>query len=114
MKRGEVWQVNLDPTIGAEIKKVRLCVIVNRDALAKLPLRTIVPLTVWKSKFEPAPWLVPVEATEENGLNKKSSADTFQVRSISQRRLVKKLGEVSAEVVALIEAGLSISLALDS
>jgi mRNA interferase MazF len=114
VKRGEVWQVNLDPTLGAEIKKVRPCVIVNRDALAKLPLRIIVPLTEWNPKFEAAPWLVPVEATEENGLTKKSSADTFQVRSISQRRLVKKLGEVSAEVVALIEAGVSISLALDS
>lgn len=46
MKRGEVWQVNLDPTIGAEIKKNRPCVIVNRDALARLPLKIVVPLTV--------------------------------------------------------------------
>lgn len=114
MKRGEVWQVNLDPTIGAEIKKVRPCVIVNRDALAKLPLRIIVPLTEWNPKFEAAPWHVPIEATKENGLTKKSSADTLQVRSISEKRLVKRLGEVSTEVVMLIEAGLSISLALDS
>ncbi len=34
MKRGEVWQANLDPTVGAEIKKNRPCVIVNRDTLA--------------------------------------------------------------------------------
>lgn len=114
MKRGEVWQVNLDPTIGAEIKKVRPCVIVNRDALAKLPLRIIVPLTEWNPKFEEAPWHVPVEATKQNGLTKKSSADTFQVRSISERRLFKKLGEVSAQVLKSIETGLSISLALDS
>lgn len=114
MKRGEVWHVNLDPTIGAEIKKVRPCVIVNRDTLAKLPLKTIVPLTGWNPKFEDAPWHVPIESTNENGLSKKSSADTFQVRSISEKRLVKKLGAVSPEVLEHIEAGLMISLALDS
>jgi mRNA interferase MazF len=114
VKRGELWQVNLDPPIGAEIKKVRPCVIVNRDALAKLPLRIIVPLTEWNPKFEAAPWHVAIEATKENGLSKKSSADTFQVRSISERRLVRRLGVVSPEILELIEAGLSISLALDS
>lgn len=114
MKRGEVWQVNLDPTIGAEIKKSRPCVIVNRDALAKLPLRIIVPLTEWNPKFEAAPWHVQVDATNENGLSKKSSADTFQVRSMSERRLVRKLGVVAPEILELIGAGLSISLALDS
>lgn len=114
MKRGEVWHVNLDPTIGAEIKKVRPCVIVNRDTLAKLPLKIIVPLTRWNPKFEDAPWHVPIESTNENGLTKKSSADTFQVRSISEKRLVKKLGAVSPEVLEQIEAGLLICLALDS
>lgn len=112
--RGEVWQVNLDPTIGAEIKKSRPCVIVNRDPLAKLPLRIIVPLTEWNPKFEAAPWHVRVEASDENGLSKRSSADTFKVRSISERRLVKKLGVVSPEILEMIGAGLSISLALDS
>jgi mRNA interferase MazF len=114
VKRGEVWQVNLDPTIGAEIKKTRPCVIVNRDALAKLPLRIIVPLTEWNPKFEAAPWHVPVEVTRENGLSKKSSADTFQVRSISESRLVRKLGVVSPHILEKVEEGLAISLALDS
>lgn len=113
MKRGEIWQVNLDPTIGAEIKKVRPCIIVNRDSLAKLPLRIIVPVTAWNPRFEMAPWHVPIDATAKNGLNKKSSADTFQVRSISNKRLVKRLGAVSHEVLSKINKGLSVSLALD-
>ncbi len=45
MKRGEVWQVNLDPTVGAEIKKKRPCVIVNKNTLGKLPLKIMVPIT---------------------------------------------------------------------
>ena len=39
MKRGEVWQINLDPTVGSEIRKTRPAVIVNDDAVGVLPLR---------------------------------------------------------------------------
>jgi mRNA interferase MazF len=113
MRRGEVWEENLDPAIGAEIKKIRPCVIVNRDALARLPLKIIVPLTEWNEGFARAPWHVLVEATPQNGLSKKSSADTYQVRSISEARLIKRLGEMSNQVMEEINKGLSISLALD-
>ena len=37
MKQGEVWLINLDPTVGSEIKKTRPAVIVSDDALGKLP-----------------------------------------------------------------------------
>ena len=113
MRRGEVWQVNLDPTIGAEITKSRPCVIVNRDALAKLPLKIIVPLIEWNESFERAAWHVPVEVTSENGLSKKSSADTFQARSISEKRLVRTLGVLSDAVMAEIGEGLALSLSID-
>jgi mRNA interferase MazF len=114
VNRGEVWEVNLDPTKGAEIKKIRPCVIVSRDALARLPLRIIVPLTEWDPRFETAPWHIPVDAALENGLSKKSSADTFQVRSISQERLIRQLGVLSPSVMRKIGEGLALSLALES
>jgi mRNA interferase MazF len=44
MRRGEIWLVNLDPTIGAEIKKTRPTVIVNHDAVGILQLKVIVPI----------------------------------------------------------------------
>jgi mRNA interferase MazF len=113
MRRGEVWEVNLDPTIGAEMKKVRPCVIVNRDALARLPFKIIVPLTEWKEGFARAPWLVFVEANAQNGLSSDSSADTYQVRSVSEARFVARLGEISDQVMEEINKGLIISLALD-
>jgi mRNA interferase MazF len=114
VNRGEVWEVNLDPAIGAEIKKTRPCVIVNRDALARLPLKIVVPLTEWDPRFESAPWHVLVDADAMNGLTKKSSADTFQVRSISQDRLVRRLGVLSAPIMQKIGEALALSLALDS
>ena len=113
MRRGEVWEVNLDPTVGAEIKKVCPCVIVNRDALARLPLKIIVPLTEWKEGFTRAPWHVLVEATAQNGLSKRSSADTYQVRSVSEAQLVARLGQIPDQVMEEINKGLLISLALD-
>ena len=113
MRRAEVWEVNLDSTIGAEIKKIRPCVIVSRDALARLPLKIIVPLIEWNEGFAQAPWHVLVDATSQNGLSKKSSADTYQVRSISNVRLIKRLGEISDQVMEEIDTGLVLSLALD-
>jgi mRNA interferase MazF len=41
MKQGEVWAVNLNPTVGSKIKKTKPAIIVNDDALGKLPLRII-------------------------------------------------------------------------
>jgi len=112
MNRGEVWEVNLDPTVGAEIKKIRPCVIVGRDALARLPLKIVVPLTDWDPRFETAPWHVPIEVTPQNGLSKKSSADTYQVRSISEARLIRRLGHLPPPVMDKIGDGLALSLDL--
>ncbi|MSR83413.1 MAG: hypothetical protein EXS58_10900 [Candidatus Latescibacteria bacterium] len=43
MLRGEIWLLNLDPTLGAEIKKTRPGIIVNDNAVGVLPLKVIVP-----------------------------------------------------------------------
>jgi mRNA interferase MazF len=113
MKRGEVWLVNLDPTMGAEIKKSRPCVIVNQDALARLPLKIIVPLTSWDPQFGSAPWHVRVRPSQKNGLAYESSADAFQVRSVSEKRLAQRLGELEPELMEKINKALSLSLGLN-
>jgi mRNA interferase MazF len=106
MKRGEIWLVNLDPTVGAEIKKTRPAVIVSNDLLGKLPLKIIVPITGWNDDFKDADWHVRLSA------DKDSSADTFQVRSVAERRLVRKLGELDGEKMEKIADGLQIVLGL--
>lgn len=45
MKQGDIWLINLDPTVGAEIKKTKPAIIVNDNAIGRLPLKIIVPLT---------------------------------------------------------------------
>jgi mRNA interferase MazF len=97
MVRCEIWLINLDPTIGAEIKKTRPVVIVNSDAIGILPLRVVVPLTDWKSHYQQAAWMVKIAPGGINGLMKESAADTFQIRSVSTARFIHKIGEVTRD-----------------
>lgn len=113
MKQGEIWLINLDPTIGAEIKKKRPAVIVSNNALGRLPLKVIVPITDWKSRYEIAPWMVRVIADSDNNLTKDSTADCFQVRSVSHERFVKKMGVISGSIMDDIKNGLAIVLSIE-
>ena len=107
MKQGEIWLIDLEPTVGAEMKKTRPAVIVNDDALGKLPLKIIVPLTDWKEYYKVAPWMIPITPSAQNGLTKKSSMDCFQIRSVSQTRLLNKIGDITFAEILLIQEGIA-------
>ena len=107
MRRSEVWLINLDPTIGAEIKKTRPAVIVSSDEVGKLPLKVIAPITDWKPNYEQVPWMVPVQPNAQNGLSKPSAVDTFQVRSVSDQRFVRCLGKLNASLMHSIATALA-------
>ncbi|MFO7933665.1 MAG: type II toxin-antitoxin system PemK/MazF family toxin [Promethearchaeia archaeon] len=113
MKQGDIWLINLDPTIGAEIKKTRPAIIVNDDTLGKLPLKIIVPVTDWKDRYDLAPWMIKLEPDSQNGLRKDSSADCFQIRSLSEQRFVRKLGRISKTEFEEIKIGLSKVLSIE-
>ncbi len=110
MLRGEIWRINLSPTIGAEIRKTRPVIIVNADEIGILPLKVIVPLTDWKERYGEAVWMTKIEPNAENYLSKTSAADAFQVRSVSKERFVEKLGKVSEDQLAEISEALAIVL----
>jgi mRNA interferase MazF len=95
MKQNEIWLINLDPTLGAEIKKTRPAIIINDNALGKLPLKII------------APWMVKIISLQQTGLNKISSADCFQIRSVSEQRFIKKIGLIDNETQEKIKIALS-------
>jgi len=122
IKKGEIWKVRLDPTEGAEIQKDRPCAVVSNDAIIAvvndddigvLPLKIVVPISEWKERYSVAPWHVPLAATGKNGLTMKSTADTFQVRSISEERFIQKIGSLSPEDLEKIKKGLSICLCIE-
>jgi mRNA interferase MazF len=90
--RGEIWLVNLDPTVGSEIKKSRPCVVVSPEELND-HLRTVIvaPMT---SKGFAAPFRVPLTHAGTKGL-----VLLDQIRTVDRTRLVKKMGAVSAKTL---------------
>ena len=110
MRRGQIWLYNADPTVGDEISKIRPCVIVSNDDLGILRLKVVVPITGWNEVFVQIPWMIQIEPTQENNLSKSSAVDTFQVRSVSQQRLIKQVGTVSDEIIKEITNALAMVL----
>lgn len=113
MRRGEIWLYNSDPTVGDEIGKTRPAVIVNNDDIGTLRLKIIVPITGWSDAFLGVVWMVRIEPNTENSLSKLSAADTFQVRSISQQRLIRQLGTLSEETMQAITRALAVVLSIN-
>jgi mRNA interferase MazF len=93
VKRGEIWLVNLDPTVGSEIKKVRPCVVVSPSELND-HLRTLIvaPMT---SKGFAAPFRVPLTHAGKKGL-----ILLDQIRTVDKARLTKRLGAISAKTLS--------------
>lgn len=106
-RRGDIWLVNLDPTIGAEIRKTRPAVVISSDAVGNLPLKLIVPITDWKDYFAGNLWHVRIDPDARNGLSKASAADALQVRAVDHRRLVKRLGRLNAQEVEDVAAAVA-------
>jgi len=112
MRQGEIWDVNLTPTVGVEIRKKRPAVIINDDVVGVLPLRVIVPITEWKDKYYGAVWMVKIEPNNDNNLKKPSAADCFQIRSVSTKRLLRKVGAVPA--ITLNEIKIAVKAVIDA
>lgn len=98
-KRGEIWLVDFDPAVGAEIRKARPAVVMSVDSIGRLPLRIVVPITDWKPAYAAYPWFLEVPVSAHNKLHKNSGADAFQVKSVSEDRFVSYLGELTAAQV---------------
>jgi mRNA interferase MazF len=103
-----VWDVEFRPGVGAEIQKTRPAVVVNVPEVGRLPLCIVVPVTEWKPAFAQFSWFVFLPATPENGLMKESGADAFQVKSVSEHRMVCRRGQVTAAQVEQIAAAIAL------
>lgn len=93
MKKFELYSVNLDPTVGAEMQKTRPCLVVSPDEMNRY-VRTviIVPLT---STFRALPTRVQIKATPQSGLKNDSYAAIDQLKTVDKSRLSNLIGEIS-------------------
>ncbi len=112
LKRGEIWFVSLDSTIGSEINKSRPAVIIQNDFGNKNSSTTIIaPITSKLDKVYPFEVLL----TNNNcfGLENNSKVLLDQIRVVDKKRLIKKLGAVNQEGMIKINEAIKISLSLD-
>ena len=111
LKRGEVWVVNFDPTIGSEIKKTRPAVILQNNIGNRFSSVTIVAAI--SSRFDGT--LYPTEVSVESpegGLREPSVVLLNQIRTVDTQRLVKKIGVLKSGTMLKINQALQISLGL--
>ena len=106
-QRGEVWLVNFDPTVGTEIRKTRPAVVVSSDAVGRLPIKLVAPVTDWKEYFAPNIWHVRIDPDVTNGLAKVSAVDTLQLRGMDRQRFIRKLGQISPATMEEIVLGIA-------
>ncbi len=105
IRRGEIWSVNFNPSVGTEIQKVRPAIVVQVDGLSKLDRTIVVPIMDWK------PYLQP---TEQNGLRKASSADALQVKSVDNSRFQNYIGRLHATDMDEIAAAIAFCVGYQS
>lgn len=105
MKKNEIYGVDLDPTIGAEMNKLRPCVIISPDEMNKY-LKTVIvaPLT---STNRALPTRVLIKATATSGLKNDSYAALDQIKTIDKSRLLNHIGEISEEEKRLVAEALT-------
>ena len=110
-KRGEVYLTNLDPTLGAEIRKTRPALILQNDIANRYSPITIVAAITSQPRDPLRPTNILVKAPE-GGLSSDSVVLLNQVRSIEKQRLSKRLGILKPETMQKVDRAIQISFGL--
>ncbi|MBU0703383.1 MAG: type II toxin-antitoxin system PemK/MazF family toxin [Chloroflexi bacterium] len=106
MKRGEVWWINFDPSVGGEIKKKRPAVIISNDAANKHLNRVqVIPLTFKTGRFYPSEALVTFRG-------KQSKAMADQLTTVSKLRLINLGGRLTDAEMRQVERAAKVQLDL--
>jgi len=106
MKRGEVWWVNFDPSVGGEVRKKRLAVIISNDAANKYLNRVqVVPLTTKVGRVYPSEALVML-----NDRQNKAMAD--QLTTVSKLRLISRAGGLTNGDMRKVEHAVKVQIGL--
>ncbi|NJK51780.1 MAG: type II toxin-antitoxin system PemK/MazF family toxin [Acaryochloridaceae cyanobacterium CSU_3_4] len=110
-QRGEIRWVQLDPTIGAEARKTRSCLIVQNDTMNQYgQLTVIIP---FRPGSKQAPYAVNVKASSANGLDQDRFLDVGQIRALDSRRIMEHQGMLEDKYWQPIQTALNVVLGFD-
>lgn len=111
-RRGDIYLVNFDPTIGREIKKTRPAVIIQNDISNEYsPVVIVAAITSYQTNYKIYPTEVIV-SYRESGLDHDSLVLLNQIRTIDKQRLLLKVGKVESEILHKIDRALEVSLGI--
>jgi mRNA interferase MazF len=110
LKRGEIWVVDFEPSVGSEIRKVRPALIVSNDAANRHNTKvTLVPIT---GTIRENPLVVVINPAPSNGLDRPSMIKVPDVTTFDKSRLKRRLGKVGADEMLHVEDRLRTHLLL--
>lgn len=110
-RRGDIYWVTMDPTVGAEVQKTRSCLIVQNDLMNQYGDITII--LPFRPGSKQAPYAVNVKASPVNGLDRDRFLDVGQIRAVSYQRLLMKAGTLETQYWQQIQQALNIVLGFD-
>ena len=113
-RRGEIYLVALDPTVGHEIKKTRLALVIQNDTTNEFFGTTIVAPITSAIRFPLSPTHVLIVEGNPSGLEVTSMALLDQIRTVDKRRLIKRLGRITPELAIQVDEAIAVSLGLTS
>jgi mRNA interferase MazF len=98
VKRGDIWMVRLDPTVGSEIQKTRPCVVVSPEGLSHLDTFIVAPMTTGShpTRFRP-----DIEFNGKRGL-----VLPDQIRTVARARMIRRLGAADEETLGKVLSAL--------
>jgi mRNA interferase MazF len=108
--RGEVWRVDLNPTRGEEMQKIRPVIVLSPMGVGRAGLRIVAPIIGWKQHYTAAPWMIELAPDAINGLSKQSAADASQIRAVDLGRFISKLGEMSPDDLETVTTAATLCL----
>ena len=110
VRRGHVYLVSFDPTVGVEIQKTRPALVIQNDIGNRYSQLTIVAAITCKQE-PPARYKVLINAPD-GGMKVNSAVLLNQIRSVDKKRLIKRLGTLTSDTMHRVDHSLMVSLGL--
>lgn len=112
IRRGELYQVDWNPSRGSEQAGIRPALVIQTDIGNQVTAYGVTIVLSVSSKLKGYPAMVQVEPSEENGLTVTSEINTGQIMTVAKDRLIRRLGQISAGDMKKVEQKLSYILGL--